>query len=599
MNRIDELTARLIDSVLTDDEARELAALTSAEPTALSDHLALLNVEAALRGLRTNLDLGAAVVRSIETERAGRTAANVLAEIADRPPPAWRSHRRSRWVRPGLVAASLAAMFVIIWLAFPAPEQVAPSPELARLRTISGIVEVSGIETDGADRFVSPGQTVQTVGADSVAVLEFPDQTSLELNADTEVRLTSIGDGESPRKLQLVHGQVSVVVTGRRTVLGGGTAEVTAQNGSFSAWASGADSLRVESKEGDVQVARAAMPNTLALGPGRAAFIRDELTPIRVEPPFEVISTPRATLDFRGALDVAFAADGQTVWAASAKQRARWRPFDGTTERLPFDPPFKNDGVVARLTADGQSVIVCGVDDGEDRTIVRDLVSGAARRAFPIRVSEPRFVCSSADAAWVATIGPKPNLRVRVWDFASGKERFARDLPEVPYSLAATPNGRYLAIDIANLRRSKDNRVDFLDSSTGDVAFSLPTAQRTVTAIAFSADGRQMIAGLNGAVQIWDVPERRLVRTIEGFGRGITQVAFNASASMVAAGTQDGQVWIWSTVTGRRVQVLDTGSRGVRAIAFSPDGKFLISATNRAPVALWDVLPEPAIDPDL
>ncbi len=594
MNRIDELTDRLIDSTLSEAEASDLADLTTADPTALSRHLAMLNVEAALRGLRTDLDLGAEVVRAIEAERAGRAATNVMAEIADRPAPAWTRHAERRWLKRWLIGASMtAALIAFVWFKFPASDdRVAAEPEVVRLTMVSGTVEVSGTDADGTDRFVSPGQTIRTVGVDSTAVLEFPDNTRLELNADTEVLLASVGDRESPRKLQLVQGQVSVVVTGRRTVLGSGAAEVSARNGSFSAWASGPDSLRVESKEGDVQVARGQPANTVTLGPGRAAFVRDEFTPTSLESRFEVVATPRATLDFRGALDVAFADNGRSVWAASAKQRIRWRPLDGTTERLAFQPPFKNDGPVATLSADGRLLVACGVDDKDERTVVRDVATGTVRHAIPIRVSEPRFLGSSPDVSWVATFSPKPDRRLRVWDTTTGGERFFRDLAEIPHCLASTHDGRYLAVDIANLRRDKDNRVDFLDVKTGEVAFSLPTARRAVTAITFSADGHLMAAGCNGAVQIWDVPGRRRLRTIEGFERVVTQLAFDPNAALVAAGTQDGQVWIWSAETGRRVQVLESGSRGVRAVMFSPDGKSLVAATNKAPVALWDVVPE-------
>lgn len=599
MNRTDELTDRLIDATLTDAEASELAALTATDPTALARHLSLLNLEAALRGLRTDLDLGDEVVRLIEAERARRTAANVLAEIADRPAPAWArptpTRRRKVWLVAGCVAAALLAA---VWLAFPSLDRSKATPEVARLRSVSGTVEVSGTDADGADRPVTAGQTVRTVGADSAAVLEFPDNTRLELSADTELRLASVGDGDSPRKLQLVHGQVSVVVNGRLTVLGGGAAEVSAWNGSFAAWASGPDSLRVESRDGDVQVTRGAPATAVTLGPGRAAFVRDEFTPTRLEPRFEVVATPRATLDFRGALGVAFAADGNEVWAASAKQRIRWRPVDGTTERLAFDPPSKNDGPVAALTADGRSLVACGIDDRDERTLIRDLTTGTIRHAVPVRASEPRFLCASPDASWVATFSPKPEHRLRVWETATGRERFARDLGEHPHCLAATPDGRSLAVDITNLRRDKDNRLDFLDAETGEVAFALPTARRAVMAVAFSAEGRRMAAGFNGAVQVWDVPDRRLLRTIEGFERVVTCLAFTADTGSIAAGTQDGQVWVWSADTGRRIAVLNTGNRWVRAVAFSPDGKSLVTATNKAPVALWEVTPEPPNDPD-
>jgi WD40 repeat protein len=205
-------------------------------------------------------------------------------------------------------------------------------------------------------------------------------------------------------------------------------------------------------------------------------------------------------------------------------------------------------------------------------------------------------MCIAPDASWVAVSNPKPNPRVRVWDGATGRERFSRDFEANAFCMASTPDGRLLAIEISDLGRGTKNKVEFVDAETGELKFSLPTRRRQVTAISFSTDGKRMAVGFNGAVQIWDVAERRLERTIEGFERVVTRLKFAPDDRLIAAGTQDGQVWIW-TETGQRTQVIDTGTRGIRAIAFSPDGRLLVTATNKAPVALWDVIPAPARQP--
>ena len=600
MNRIDELTDRLIDATLTDAEATELAALTAADPAALDRYLALLNLEATLRGLRTDLNFSTDVVNRIDAERADRTTMGVMSEIADRPAPAW-NRTRSGWPRWVVVAAVVAAVLVGVWLIRPTPSD---DSDLARLRTISGSVEVLGpgaADATGSDQRLAVGQTVRTVGNDSVAVLEFPDHTRLELSPDTELRFTSLGNEGLPRKLDLRHGRLTVVVTDRRTVVGTGAGDVIARNGAYSVWASGPDSVRVESTAGDVQLVRGHLqPSPLSLAPGRAAFVRDEFTPVRFEAVSHIDTTPRATLDFPGALDVAFAADGKSVLAVSARQRIRWRTGQELrmSERLLFEPLVKNDGPVALLTADGLSVVACRVDDRQERVFVFDSQTGAVRQTLPIRPGEPRFLCVSPDAAWVATVRGKPEKTLRVWDTATAQERFRRELDENPGSLASTPDGRQLAFDVTDLRRGTNNRVQFLDAVTGEETFSLPTRRRVVTALAFTTDGKFLAAGCNGAVQLWDVTGRRLVRTLEGFERVVTRLAYSPSGDLVAAGTQDGQVWVWTAATGRRVQVLGTGSRGVRSVAFSPNGKRVVTATSKAPVALWDVAPIPANDPD-
>ncbi|MBA4186618.1 MAG: hypothetical protein C0467_01230 [Planctomycetaceae bacterium] len=610
MNRIDELTDLLIDGTITDAEGLELDSLIAADPSARGRYLALLNVEAALRGLRTDLDLATVTVRRIEAERAERTATLVMAEIADRPAPRWSRQSSFRRGLGVAVTAIAVVLLVCVWLLNPAPNHPAlpTNPgvtriDVARIRTLSGSIEILNLGESVAttvDQALLLGQTVRTVGEDSVAVLEFPDGTRLELQPDTTVRFTAVG-GENgiPRKLILVKGQLTAVVTGGCTVVGTGAADVVARNGAFSMGTSGPDSVRIEPKDGDVQVVRGELAPPMSLSPGRAVFVRDEITPIRIESPFKIETNPRDRLDFAGAYSVAFHADGQEVWAGSAKQLVRWRiGSDGRgkgTHRELFTPPAKNDGHLAVITPDRRSLIACRVDDREDQLVVRDLPAGTVRHIIPIRVMEPRFLCVSPDATWVATTGSKPNKAVRVWDTATGGERFTYELEDICFCMASTPDGRLLALNAADLRRSGNNKLVFLKAATGEQAFSLPT-RRVVSAMMFTPDGRYLAAGFNGAVQIWDVPARQLVRTIEGFERVVTCLAFGPGEKLLAVGTGDGQVWVWSVETGRRVQVIETGNRGVRALAFSPDGKTIVTATSKAPVALWDVAPEPLND---
>lgn len=606
MNRTDELTDRLIDGALTDAEAVELEAVLAADPAAQARHLAAVRLELVLRGLRTGFDLAGPTVAKIESDRVARTTAAVMTELARRPAPGpSRTARRARtWIA---LAALTAALLVAVWLGLRSPE-VAPAPndhppaapDFARLTSVSGAVEVSGPAGATAaqqDQGVAADQTLRTVGEESVAVVEFPDRTRVEIHPESVVRFGPGASGEPARRLILVQGRITAVATDR-LVVGAGATEVEATRGSFTLWSAGAGAARVEPTAGDVRVSRAGPADPVVLAPGRAAFVGSDPAPVRIEAPWRIDAEPRARLDFP-ALDVGF--DGTEVVAVSAKQWARWAPGAPDPGRNLFPPKVFNDGPAAWLTPDRRAVALCRVDDREERVSVRELPAGAERGSVPVRVSEPRFLCVAPDASWVATAGPKPNnRRVRVWDVAAGEERFARDLDNTVTCLAAAPDGRALAVGVSDLGKGADNAVVVFDPRTGERLFDLPTRRKSITALAFSADGTRLAAGFNGAVQLWDVPNRKLVRALEGFERVVTRLALSPTSDRVAAGIQDGQVWVWAAATGRRTQVIDTGTRGVRALAFSADGKLLVTATNRAPVAVWEVRPEPpkGADPD-
>ncbi len=602
MNRTDELTDRLFDGTLTDAEAVELDSLLAADPAAQARHLAAVRLEMALRGLRSEFDFAGPTVARIEADRLERTTAAVMTELAHRP--ARGRSRIRRFVRAGAVIASLAAVvLVVIWFgtSSPGPQPpVQPTPEFARLSSVAGAVEVvgpAGVATARPDLPLSADQTLRTVGEESVAVVAFPDGTRVEIHPESVVRFGPVSSGDAARKVVLVEGRVTANAAGGRVVVAAGETAVEASRGSFSVCSSGSGAARVEPADGDVRVTHGTLAEPTLLGPGRAAFVRDEHTPVRVDVPWELSADPVGRLDFQ-ALDVGFDADG-TVVAASAKQWTRWTPGTPDPGRTLFLPKVFNDGLASWLTPDHRAVAVCRTDDREERITVRDLPSGAERGQIPVRVHDPRFLCVAPDASWVATAGEqKPNKRrVRVWDVATGEERFASDLENSVTCFAVSPDGQSLAVGVSDLGKDAANLVAVFDTTTGERAFQLPTRRKSITTLTFSADGKRLAAGFNGAIQVWDVPGRKLVRTLDGFERTVTRLAFDTNSKLLAAGMGDGQVWVWATANGSRTQVIETGTRGVRAVAFSPDGKRLVTATNKAPVAVWEVSPNPPAGP--
>lgn len=605
MNRTDELTDRQIDGTLTDAETVELELLLGADLSAQARHLAAVRLEWVLRGLRTEFDFASEAIARIESDRVERTTHAVMAELARHPAPG-----RQRPVRRLRVAAAFVALagalLVAVWFGIQsadAPIQPGdPShPEFARLTSVSGFVEVVGPagETDARpDQLLTADQTLRTVGEESVAVVELPDRSRVEIHPESLVRFGAEPAGELARKLFLIQGRITVVANGGRLVVGAGATEVKASRGSFSLWSAGSGSARVESTAGDVQVRNGAPVEPVRLDPGHAAYVRDERTPMRIDARWRIDSEPRARLDFQ-ALDVGFTPEGE-VLAVSAKQWTHWKPGAPDPGRTLFPPKVFNDGLASWLTPDRRSVALCRIDDREERIVVRELPSGIERGWIPVRVNEPRFLCIAPDAKWVTTVGQKPNnRRVRVWDVATGKDRFAFDLDGTVTGLAASPAGRALAVGVSDLAKDSGNCIVVFDTTDGKRTFDLRTRRKSMTALGFSADGKHLAAGFNGAVQVWSVPDRKLVQTLEGFERSVARVAFDPTGTLLAAGMGDGQVWVWSTATGRRTQVIETGTRGVRSLAFSPDGTLLVTATNKTPVAVWDVAPRPAkIEPD-
>jgi WD40 repeat protein len=178
-----------------------------------------------------------------------------------------------------------------------------------------------------------------------------------------------------------------------------------------------------------------------------------------------------------------------------------------------------------------------------------------------------------------------------VIDGRTGAERFAREFEESVGGVAASPDGKVLAVAISDLGRGAQNRVVLLDATSGDRLAALPVQRKGAAVLAFSPEGRFLAVGFGGAVQVWDVKTRELVRTFRGFERVVSSLAFSPDGKLLASGTQDGQVWVWATDTGRPLQLIEVGGRGVRSLGFSRDGTRLVTLANAVPVSLWNVTP--------
>jgi ferric-dicitrate binding protein FerR (iron transport regulator)/DNA-binding beta-propeller fold protein YncE len=614
MTRTAQLTTKLLDGTLTEAEWAELEALVASDPRAEAEHLALLELEAELRGLRTDFDLADATLAKVQEAQAERTTQAVMTEIASAPPPMWArpapapaplpEPRRRRAVWAGGLIAFAAALLFALWLGGRNP--VGPTPDsepaptaFAKLSRKAGAVEVVNQAGDAIPAEeggeLPAGFTLRTVGEDSLAVVELlRDQTRVEIESDSVVRFAGDAPETGKPRLFLAAGQLTAAVPqrpdDRPLVVGTAVAEVFARGGTFVVSSAGPDSARVDNKQGKVELVRAVAPKPVSVVAGGAAVILAGADRLDIERAPLVDRTPKRTLAYQGYRDAVFSADGSEVWVASARVFGRWSATGGFQETGFF--PRRGDGVAA-FTRD-RRFLVTFRGERDDRVLVRTLPDAGEHAAINARPADPRLWAVAPDAEWLAVIDPRPNnKRVRVFDGRAGDEQFVREFDDPLTCLAAAPNGNHFAVAVTATGRGASNKVVVLDAITSDRLYALSVLKRPVTAMTFSADGRLLAVGFNGTVQVWDTRTLELARSITGFERVLTCVAFSPDGKRLAAGTQDGSVWVWDTDTGKQTQLIEVGSRGLRTVAFSPNGKQLVTVANGAPVAVWDVSDRP------
>lgn len=95
--------------------------------------------------------------------------------------------------------------------------------------------------------------------------------------------------------------------------------------------------------------------------------------------------------------------------------------------------------------------------------------------------------------------------------------------------------------------------------------------------------------GEDGAVRLWELNGRRLVRLLRGHTGWVFATALSADGEIVASAGEDGVIRLWRTHTGEPMGALTGHTRRIRGLAFASSGKTLVSGAEDGRVWAWDV----------
>jgi len=161
-------------------------------------------------------------------------------------------------------------------------------------------------------------------------------------------------------------------------------------------------------------------------------------------------------------------------------------------------------------------------------------------------------------------------------EISSANEPIVYRQPPVITAMRFSPDGKTLAIS--------GNRELLIHKSDGSGLISrLPGKAERILSVAFSSDGKLLVAGGGtpaqfGEVQVWDVAGSKLLRSATLTNDTVFGASLAPDGSRIAVGCADNTVHVFETATAKELYKIGNHENWVLATVFGLDSKRFVSA---------------------
>jgi len=175
---------------------------------------------------------------------------------------------------------------------------------------------------------------------------------------------------------------------------------------------------------------------------------------------------------------------------------------------------------------------------------------------------------------------------IRCWDTASWKLMITNNAQGPVTALSFFPNDRGLLVAVK--LADGTNELKAIDLGAGATRSAPEHHQGTVTALAFSPDGRLVAGSCRDAlVRLWQFPSLVRVGTFRGHSGYVTSAAFAPDGHTLATASNDGTVKLWSVDSRQEFITLPGHIAPWTQLAFSPAGAALAGCGEDGMIRVW------------